>query len=280
MNALVDSDGHPRALSGLAGGRADPAGGARHLLPAARSARGSPRTSASRASSDGSSSTAASFAFGVGDEEEIFISSADWMPRNFFRRVELMIPILDEKAKEKIRQEILEPSRTDNSRARDLQSDGVYVRREPAGRAPPSDAQQDILDRPSRAARPEGRSGALAARRQAARPAVVLATRSSLEDSRLPARRAARARARRRGFPGAPPRRRRSTARSRTGRRSASRTRERRPDRAGHGGLHEVPRGQQPGAGERRAARALSVPRCDERGDSPRERAARGARPA
>ncbi len=64
------------------------------------------------------------FSFGVGEEEEIYISSADWMPRNFFRRVELMVPILDEKAKEKIRQEILEPIAKDNSRARDLQADG------------------------------------------------------------------------------------------------------------------------------------------------------------
>ena len=52
------------------------------------------------------------FSFGVGEEEEIYISSADWMPRNFYRRVELMTPILDEKAKEKIRQEVLEPITT------------------------------------------------------------------------------------------------------------------------------------------------------------------------
>ncbi len=35
------------------------------------------------------------------------------MPRNFFARVELMVPILDEKAKEKIRQEVFEPLRPD-----------------------------------------------------------------------------------------------------------------------------------------------------------------------
>ena len=90
------------------------------------------------------------FAFGVGDEEEIYISSADWMPRNFFARVELMVPILDEKAKEKIRQEVLELFRSDNSRARDLQPDGVYVRRHPAPGDTPRDAQQDLLDRLAR----------------------------------------------------------------------------------------------------------------------------------
>ena len=90
------------------------------------------------------------FAFGVGDEEEIYISSADWMPRNFFRRVELMVPISDEKAKEKIRQEVLDPILKDNCRARDLGSDGNYVRRTPAAGEPSLDGQQAIIDRLSR----------------------------------------------------------------------------------------------------------------------------------
>jgi polyphosphate kinase len=90
------------------------------------------------------------FAFGVGDEEEIYISSADWMPRNLFRRVELMVPILDEKAREKIRQEVFEPILADNSRARDLQSDGTYVRRKPAPGEAVSDAQQTLIDRLAR----------------------------------------------------------------------------------------------------------------------------------
>ena len=90
------------------------------------------------------------FSFGVGDEEEIYISSADWMPRNFYRRVELMVPVLDEKAKEKIRQEIFEPVLKDNSRARDLTVDGEYVRRVPATGEAPFDAQQALLDRLAR----------------------------------------------------------------------------------------------------------------------------------
>jgi polyphosphate kinase len=90
------------------------------------------------------------FSFGVGDEEEIYIASADWMPRNFFRRVELMTPILDPQAKEKIRLEVFEPLRADNCRARDLQSDGSYVRRTPPQGASPVDAQQLLLDRLAR----------------------------------------------------------------------------------------------------------------------------------
>src|SRR5262249_60358633 len=37
------------------------------------------------------------FSFGLGEEEEIYISSADWMPRNFYRRVALVVPVLDDK---------------------------------------------------------------------------------------------------------------------------------------------------------------------------------------
>jgi polyphosphate kinase len=90
------------------------------------------------------------FSFGVGDEEEVYISSADWMPRNFFRRVELMVPILDEKAKEKIRQEIFEPLSRDNSRARDLQPDGNYTRRTTPAGDPPFDAQYALVERLAR----------------------------------------------------------------------------------------------------------------------------------
>lgn len=90
------------------------------------------------------------FSFGVDEEEEIYVSSADWMPRNLFRRVELMVPILDDKAREKIRQEVFEPILSDNSRARDLQSDGTYVRRTPATGELASDAQQTLIDRLAR----------------------------------------------------------------------------------------------------------------------------------
>jgi polyphosphate kinase len=90
------------------------------------------------------------FSFGVGDEEEMYIASADWMPRNFFRRVELMVPILDEKAKEKIRQEVFEPLEKDNCRARDLGSDGSYLRRTPPAGEQPMDAQQTLIDRLAR----------------------------------------------------------------------------------------------------------------------------------
>jgi polyphosphate kinase len=90
------------------------------------------------------------FSFGVGEEEEIYISSADWMPRNLFRRVELMVPVLEEKTKEKIRKEVFELLLADNARARDLQSDGTYVRRHPEPVETLVDCQQSLIDRLAR----------------------------------------------------------------------------------------------------------------------------------
>jgi polyphosphate kinase len=61
------------------------------------------------------------------DETKVYISSADWMPRNLTRRIELLTAIKDEKAKEKILQ-ILQLQCADNSLAHELQSDGSYIK--------------------------------------------------------------------------------------------------------------------------------------------------------
>lgn len=61
------------------------------------------------------------------DEAGIYISSADWMPRNLTRRIELLTAIKDPKAKEKIIQ-ILKLQCADNTLAHELQSDGSYLR--------------------------------------------------------------------------------------------------------------------------------------------------------
>ncbi len=61
------------------------------------------------------------------DEAKVYISSADWMPRNLTRRIELLTAIKDEKAREKIIQ-ILKLQCADNSLAHELQSDGSYIK--------------------------------------------------------------------------------------------------------------------------------------------------------
>jgi polyphosphate kinase len=61
------------------------------------------------------------------DESKVYISSADWMPRNLTRRIELLTAIKDDKAREKILQ-ILQLQCADNSLAHELQSDGSYIK--------------------------------------------------------------------------------------------------------------------------------------------------------
>lgn len=67
------------------------------------------------------------FAFGVGAQTDVFISSADWMPRNFHRRVEVMAPVEDPALKARILDEVLGTALRDNVKARQLQPDGSYA---------------------------------------------------------------------------------------------------------------------------------------------------------
>ncbi|MDR3633018.1 MAG: polyphosphate kinase 1 [Isosphaeraceae bacterium] len=62
------------------------------------------------------------------DSPEVFLASADWMPRNFRRRVEIMFPIEDPRLQNRIIEGILGVVLMDNVKARVLQPDGTYVR--------------------------------------------------------------------------------------------------------------------------------------------------------
>jgi polyphosphate kinase len=76
--------------------------------------------------------------FQNGDEPEIFLASADWMPRNFRRRVEIMFPIEDPQLQRRLFDGILGVVLADNVKARELQSDGTYRRVPPAPPGTPS----------------------------------------------------------------------------------------------------------------------------------------------
>ncbi len=67
------------------------------------------------------------FAFGQGLQADVFISSADWMPRNFHRRVEVLVPVEDVDLKNRILHEVLGIGLRDNVKARRLNSQGKYV---------------------------------------------------------------------------------------------------------------------------------------------------------
>jgi polyphosphate kinase len=68
------------------------------------------------------------FYFHNAGQEEIFLGSADWMPRNLYERVEVLFPLRDPMLRERVRHEILGVYLADNLKARILQKDGSYVR--------------------------------------------------------------------------------------------------------------------------------------------------------
>jgi polyphosphate kinase len=78
------------------------------------------------------------FYFANGGQEEIYLSSADWMPRNLYERVEVMFPVKDPMLCERIRQEILAAYLADSLKARVLRRDAAYARAwQAAGRRKP-----------------------------------------------------------------------------------------------------------------------------------------------
>jgi polyphosphate kinase len=76
--------------------------------------------------------------------EELYCSSADWMERNFFRRVEVAFPVERRKHRERILRD-LETYLADNLQAWELRPDGTYGRVERAAGAPGISAQQELL---------------------------------------------------------------------------------------------------------------------------------------
>jgi len=68
------------------------------------------------------------YAFGIEGEEEVYISSADWMPRNMFHRVEVAVPVLDDKLRAQVLEESIDSYFRDNCFAWELQPDGSYQR--------------------------------------------------------------------------------------------------------------------------------------------------------
>jgi polyphosphate kinase len=71
------------------------------------------------------------FYFENGGDPEILLGSADWMPRNFYRRIELVFPVDDPRLKSRIASELLPVCLADNVKTRRLLSDGTYERVSP-----------------------------------------------------------------------------------------------------------------------------------------------------
>jgi polyphosphate kinase len=79
-------------------------------------------------------------------EPMVWLSSADWMDRNFFRRIELAFPILDAKLRKRILDEGLKPYLADNTQAWDMQPDGSY-RHCKRGKKKARSAQAELLEK-------------------------------------------------------------------------------------------------------------------------------------
>ena len=93
------------------------------------------------------------FYFHNGGAENVYLSSADWMDRNFFRRVETSFPVLDAKLKKRVINEGLRPYLEDNSQAWEMDQDGHYQPRSPR-RGKPQAAQEVLLETLARAQLP------------------------------------------------------------------------------------------------------------------------------
>ncbi|MFO1234909.1 MAG: polyphosphate kinase 1 [Rivihabitans pingtungensis] len=77
-------------------------------------------------------------------QEDLYIASADWMGRNFFRRIETCVPIRDTKLKRRVIKEGLRPYLFDNVNAWEMQGDGSYKRKTQRGK--PRSAQAILLE--------------------------------------------------------------------------------------------------------------------------------------
>jgi polyphosphate kinase len=76
--------------------------------------------------------------------EDVYLSSADWMGRNFFRRIELCFPVLDPALKRRVVREGLQPYLDDNGQAWAMDAEGGYARVKPR-RGRRRSAQEELL---------------------------------------------------------------------------------------------------------------------------------------
>lgn len=84
------------------------------------------------------------FYFYNNGEENVYLASADWMYRNFFRRIEVCFPLLDNRVKKRVIKEGLEPYLKDNLNSWEMLPDASY-RRRPTRRGYEFSAQQQLM---------------------------------------------------------------------------------------------------------------------------------------
>jgi polyphosphate kinase len=88
---------------------------------------------------------ARAFAFGEGEEERIYLGSADLMERNLDRRVEQLFPLREQRHRDKVRR-LLELQLADTANAWELRPDGSFERLHPKEGEEPLDSQAFLLE--------------------------------------------------------------------------------------------------------------------------------------
>ncbi|HYL77844.1 MAG TPA: polyphosphate kinase 1 [Bryobacteraceae bacterium] len=83
--------------------------------------------------------------FRNGGDEEMYLGSADMMPRNLDHRVEILFPLAEERLIARVRDEFLATYLSDTVKARRMLSDGTYVRRKPGPGKRPVNAQEVLM---------------------------------------------------------------------------------------------------------------------------------------
>jgi len=91
------------------------------------------------------------FHFVNNGESETWASSADWMERNLFQRVEVCFPITDAKAARRVLHESIELAFEDNLQAWELSGDGCYHLLRPVDDDLPRSAQQILIEQANNA---------------------------------------------------------------------------------------------------------------------------------
>src|SRR5213083_1411506 len=81
------------------------------------------------------------FYFENAGQPRVFLSSADWMPRNFFRRIEVAFPVETPALRDQVVNDVIPAFLHDRVKARELQPDGIYRRLKPEGAEPHRQAQ-------------------------------------------------------------------------------------------------------------------------------------------